>query len=410
VRQLSGRCFLGYSRSFGPPGIRNLVLVLSAELSCNPWVTQLVASRAGAGDSPPGVELCGIVHKQGLGNFREDRERFQRVLEGLVRHPNVGAVALVSSGNEGIDTGRLLELAEQSGRPATVLSPLRSGSGSALLQAGGSWLSRSAGMLGGVSRAPHPLQALRVGLNCAGTDLASGRTSNLACGVAMDMVAGGGGTVILSEVPEMIGLGEALYDRCASAEVAEALRAAVQRQERYLSADGADPSENELCPFNVQGGLGSLQEKARISVLKGGSGPILEVTAYGQPPRATGLTVMDGPAMTDFVLTGLLGAGAQLMINCCGGGPANLMPVMVGADSAPTIMPVIKCCGSSRHAASEENRIDMDAGRLLERPELLETVALELVDKILRTASGEHTRTEEGGIFWMNFPLRYHQA
>jgi altronate hydrolase len=226
----------------------------------------------------------------------------------------------------------------------------------------------------------------------------------------MDSLVAHGTTVVLSEIPELIGLEDALYNRCVDQTTEGALRAAVRRHAEYLSSDGTDPTSNELCEFNYQGGIETLEQKARISVLKGGSSAITGFVDYGSPPMGGGLCIMDGPAMSDFVVTGLLGAGAHLMVNCCGSGPANAMPVIVGADGAPAIMPILKCSGGSSYAADPGNRIDFDAGILLESPDKSQEIAGHLVSRLVLTASGERTLTEGEQLFWLNFPFRYHQA
>ena len=54
------------------------------------------------------------------------------------------------------------------------------------------------------SRVEVEAKQLRIGLNCAGTDRFSSRTSHAVCGAAMDRLIAHGGTAIMSEIPEMI--------------------------------------------------------------------------------------------------------------------------------------------------------------------------------------------------------------
>jgi altronate dehydratase large subunit len=153
-----------------------------------------------------------------------------------------------------------------------------------------------------------------------------------------------------------------------------------------------------------------LTEKAKVSVVKGGAGPIREVVGYGQPPTKSGLVVMDGPAMTDFVMTGLMGAGAHMMVNCCGAGIANRMPTVLGADSTSPILPVVKVTGSTRYFKQKENRIDFSAGTIHAHPERLQGHGQKLFDLILNVASGKAARTEALQDFFVNFPMRFYQA
>ena len=89
-----------------------------------------------------------------------------------------------------------------------------------------------------------------------------------------------------------------------------------------------------------------------ISELRG-EFPALQQAVGGRP-----LIFMDGPAMTDFVMTGYTGAGVQMMINTCGAGEGNKMPFAVGADSPSPILPIIKMTGSTEHYRRKSNKID----------------------------------------------------
>ena len=124
----------------------------------------------------------------------------------------------------------------------------------------------------------------------------------------------------------------------------------------------------------------------------------------------SGLIVMDSPAMTDFVMTGLMGAGAHLMINCCGAGPANSMPFTVGASGPSAILPTIKVTGGSDYYKQPGNGIDIDAGVLLEKPECANEIAKTLEKYIIAVASGKSVCTETDKGFFINFPMEQYQA
>ena len=69
-------------------------------------------------------------------------------------------------------------------------------------------------------RAPAPLSALTVGLQCGGSDGFSGISANPAVGYVSDLVVGAGGTTMLSEFPELHGVEQELINRCATDELA----------------------------------------------------------------------------------------------------------------------------------------------------------------------------------------------
>ena len=65
------------------------------------------------------------------------------------------------------------------------------------------------------------LDKLTLALECGGSDAFSGISANPAVGVAADRLVENGGTVILSEINEMVGTAEILKRRAADAQVAE---------------------------------------------------------------------------------------------------------------------------------------------------------------------------------------------
>ena len=397
------RFFNGYPRKTGPPGIRNTVLLVAGCLECNAWVTAAATELGEAG-------ICAVTHKSGMGNIGADRDTFRSIMRGLATHPNVAGIVVIGSGNEDDAPALLVEAARAAGRRASLVRARSISSSGSLLRRARERARSFADEAAGAERIQVPLGELRIGLNCAGTDTSSARTSNAACGVAADRLVRGGATVVLSETSEMFGVSEEFLARCSTVTVRRRLEAAIRRQARRLQAAGAAPEQGALCRFNLEGGVTSTLRKADISVMKGGTSPVVEVCAYGSVPARRGLVVMDGPAMTDFVVCGHLGAGTHMMVNCCGVGPANRLPAMVGADAVPPFMPVVKVTGSSSCFRGAANRIDFDAGLLLEHPDRVEELGDALFEKLAAVASGERTRTELPGGYFVNFPLRHHQA
>ena len=393
--------FSGFSRKHGPAGIRNHVLVVSGEIACNPWTLDAASRVEGA---------CALTHKCGAGNIGPDRDVFSRLLSGAMTHPSVFGAVLIASGNEDYVPSALAQTVRRTGRAARVVSAKRIACNTALIVRAAALARDMANKARRALRTPADLSALRIGLNCAGTDIRSRDTSNAVCGAAMDWLVGRGATVLLTEVPEMIGAEKSLFARCASTRVRTKLARAIREQKGRLQAAGPSVDDNEMCRFNREGRLSTLKQKAGISILKAGTTPINEVVEYGRAPSRTGLVVMDGPALTDFVVTGFLGAGAHLMVNCCGVGPANRMPFAVGADAEPPMMPVLKVTGSSKHARDRTCRIDFDAGSALKDPKAVAVLGRKLAMQIVRVASGKTTRTERACDFLMNVPLRHHQA
>ena len=107
------KTFQGYPRKNGPAGIRNIVLVISGDLCCNPW------SREIAG---PFDNCYALMHKHGVGNYAPDRILFKTLISGIAVHPNVSGIVFVYSGNEDHTPEELLAPARRAEIPVYVVS------------------------------------------------------------------------------------------------------------------------------------------------------------------------------------------------------------------------------------------------------------------------------------------------
>ena len=90
-----------------------------------------------------------------------------------------------------------------------------------------------------------PAAHITIGLQCGGSDGYSGITANPALGAASDLLVRHGGTVILSETPEIYGAEHLLTRRAVSREVGEKLVDLIDWWEDYTAQerrrDGQQP-------------------------------------------------------------------------------------------------------------------------------------------------------------------------
>ena len=393
--------FKGYPRSYGPPGIRNAVLVISGDLCCNQWAKEIAA---------PFDNCYALTHKHGVGNYAPDRTLFLRLISGISIHPNVAGFVLVSSGNEDHTPEEIVSAAKKAGRKSHIVSAKKVTNTSALISLGKKYAGQLVKDATTITRVETGIEYLRIGLNCAGTDIVSGQTVHLILGKTMDKIVELGGTVVATEIPDLIGLDNKLYNRCQTEDVKNTMKTFLDRHEKRLGATGEKIDDIEMVAFNVDGGLKTLRQKAGVSILKTGTTKIREAFEYGQIPSQSGLVFMDGPAMTDFVITGFMSAGVHLMINTCGAGEGNKMPFTVGADEPTPILPVLKMTGSSKYFRQTVNRIDFDAGKPLNGKDDLEKASEKLFRRILDIASGKQTMTETPKDYFLNIPMQYFQA
>jgi len=244
------RTFDGYLRDDGRVGTRNMIALVST-VNCSATVIRQAADaieRSGMLDDHPTIDgIVGVTHGTGCGMAAEGPgwENLQRVLWGTATHPNVAAAIFVGLGCEVMQIARLratfggdgserfhgLTIQDTGGTRATVANIV----------------ARVAEMLPDLARArrtPQPLSALTVGLQCGGSDGYSGITANPALGVASDLLVGHGGTVILSETPEIYGAEQLLLRRAASPAVADALVERLTWWKNYAQMHGGTMDNN----------------------------------------------------------------------------------------------------------------------------------------------------------------------
>jgi altronate dehydratase large subunit len=144
-----------------------------------------------------------------------------------------------------------------------------------------------------LQREPIPLSELILGTECGGSDYTSGLASNPAVGAACDMLVAEGGTVVLSETPELIGAEHLLARRARTPEIAKQVLDTVAWWEKEAIAAGQDIRESDPSPGNIAGGITTLEEKSLGCIYKAGTAPLEEVITYASHPSKKGL-VMDG--------------------------------------------------------------------------------------------------------------------
>ncbi|MFD1910927.1 UxaA family hydrolase [Halodurantibacterium flavum] len=382
--------FQGYHRAGGQVGTRNYI-ALVATVNCSATVIRMAAQELQAeGALAPYPNVDGVVafaHGTGCGmadsgpGFRA----LQRVLTGHAGHPNVGAALFVGLGCEVMQIARMKQ---ELGAAARFhgLTIQDNGGTRATIEAIKARIRQLLPEVNTARRATAPVSALRIGLQCGGSDGFSGITANPALGVASDMLAAQGASVVLSETPEIHGAERLLIERAARPEIAEKLMERLRWWEGYTAMNGAS-LDNNPSPGNKAGGLTTILEKSLGAVAKAGGTPLNAVLDYAEPITAPGLSFMDTPGYDPVSATGQIAGGAQLIVFTTGRGSA------FGSKPAPTI----KLATNDALFRAMRDDMDLNCGDVLSGVPL-EEKGREIVDLILRTASGEATRSEALGL------------
>lgn len=92
--------FLGYPRDNGSVGVRNEIWVIPT-VSCANSTACKIAQYANAMYKHPNIDgVFAFTHPYGCSQMGEDHQTTQRILAGLVNHPNAGGVLVVGLGCE----------------------------------------------------------------------------------------------------------------------------------------------------------------------------------------------------------------------------------------------------------------------------------------------------------------------
>ncbi len=370
--------FHGYRRPDGKAGTRNHVLVIPS-VGCSQGAAMAITTG-----------LRGVVYLPnilGCGQVGEDRGLVKRTLAGFGKNPNVFSVLIVGNGCEQLSPEEIAKEIKPSGKRVEVIVIQEMGGTRKTIAQGKKIIKEMLHEAEKLNREPIPVSELILGTECGGSDFTSGLASNPAVGFACDMLIAEGGTVILSETPELIGAEHLLTKRARTPEIAKQVLEAVAWWEERAMRAGQNIREANPSPGNIAGGITTLEEKSLGCIYKAGTGLLEEFLPYATPPRKRGLVFMDTPAHDIEQLTGMVAGGAQIIVFTTG----------LGNPLGSPIVPVIKITGNPNTFKKMRDNIDMDVSRILQGKETLKEAGKRIFEEVISVASGKMTRAERLG-------------
>ena len=312
----------------------------------------------------------------------------RRTLAGYTRHPNMAAVVVLGLGCE---TNQISGLMTAEGlKEGPKLIPM------AIQDEGGvsKTVMRAIGFLkellpeaNDVKREPIPASELILALQCGGSDGYSGISANPALGAAVDLLVRNGGTAVLSETPEIYGAEHLLTRRAALREVGEKIVERISWWEEHCARTGGEMNNNPS-PGNKAGGLTTILEKSLGAVAKGGTTNLVDVYKYAEPITAKGSSTWTRPATTRCPLPDRWPGGANVLCFTTGRGS------VFGCKPTPSL----KLATNSSLYRRMTDDMDINCGTIVDGEETIQDNGRRIFELILRTASGQKTKSEALGI------------
>lgn len=369
TKENSNITFMGYVRRNGDVGIRNDIWIVNT-VGCVNKTAQIIAEKTGAKYFP---------HPFGCSQLGDDQEITQKILKGMVNHPNAGGILVLGLGceNNNIDVFKSFlgnydkervrflnaqDCDDEIAEGVRIINELRE-------------------IADKDTRKPINISKLKIGLKCGGSDGFSGITANPLVGKVSDKIISFGGSCVLTEVPEMFGAEHLLMKRCENREIFDKTVSLINNFKDYYTRHNQVIYENPS-PGNKDGGITTLEEKSLGCVQKGGLSKVVDVLDYGDTLTKNGLSLLNGPGNDIVAVTNLMAAGVHMILFTTGRG-----------TPLGSAVPTVKIATNHNLSMRKSGWIDFDASPLLDGKDLTN----ELLRYIINIAGGEKTKNEING-------------
>lgn len=355
-----------YARFDGKIGIRNDIWIVPT-VGCVNNIAKALADKTGA--------FC-FAHPYGCSQLGDDHSVTQKILSGLICHPNAGGVLVLGLGCENNNITELKKILGSFDESRVRFLSVQDAEDE--IEAGINLIDELKLNAQKDEKSDVPINKIIIGLKCGGSDGLSGITANPVVGRVCDKICQMGGTAVLSEVPEMFGAEKIILNRCQDEKVFKKADEMIRNYKKYFIYHNQPVSENPS-PGNKDGGITTLEEKSLGCVQKGGTAVITDVLTYGDTVRISGLNLLNGPGNDIVAVTNLTAAGCHLILFTTGRGTPLGAPV-----------PTVKISSNSAIAKKKPSWIDFDAFTLD-----INKKSEELFNFICNVINGEQTNNEK---------------
>ena len=325
-----------------------------------------------------------LLHGMGCGETRGISNDLCGLLAGYVNNPNVAGATVLSLGCQHAQVSILEEeIAKRNpsfDKPLLVYEQQKFTSERKMLEQAIRETFEALRKANEIERDPAPLSKLTLGMECGASDGFSGISANPALGRVADLAVALGGSVILSEFPELCGVEQELVNRCVEPEIGRRFIEIMRNYEARAKEAGSGFHMNPS-PGNVRDGLITDAIKSAGAARKGGSSPVVDALDYPGWVTKPGLTLLCTAGNDVESTTAMAGAGASLQLFSTG----------LGTPTGNPVSPVVKVSSNSKIAETFAEYIDFDTGPIIRGEQSVEEMGDELFEAVIAYASGEAT-------------------
>jgi altronate hydrolase len=323
-----------------------------------------------------------LSHEGGCGGTRDDAQALCGLLAGYITHANVAGATVLSLGCQNAQVGILQEEIKKRdknfSKPLYILEQQQIGLGSDLISKAIKQTFAGLVEANKMERKPAPLTQLTIGLECGGSDGFSGISANPAIGYTSDLLVALGGSVILSEFPELCGVEQNLSDRCIDQETAKRFGTLMKTYNERAKAVGSGFDMNPS-PGNIKDGLITDAIKSAGAAKKGGTSPVTDVLDYPEMVTKPGLNLLCTPGNDVESTTAEVGSGANIVLFTTG----------LGTPTGNPIAPVIKLSTNTTLFNKMNDIIDINTGTIIDGEETVQEAGERILDYVIKVASGD---------------------
>jgi altronate hydrolase len=323
-----------------------------------------------------------LNHDGGCGGTRQDAQALCGLLAGYITHPNVAGATVLSLGCQNAQVSMLEEEIKKRSpsfsKPLYILEQQKIGKESVFLSEAIKQTFAGVIIANQQTRQDAPLSKLCIGLECGGSDGFSGISANPAIGYTSDLLVALGGSVILSEFPELCGVEQNLSDRCMDVDTAERFSHLMRTYNDRAKAVGSGFDMNPS-PGNIRDGLITDAIKSAGAAKKGGTSPVTAVLDYPEKVVRPGLNLLCTPGNDVESTTAEVASGANIVLFTTG----------LGTPTGNPVAPVVKIATNTALFDRMRDIMDINTGTIIEGKETIRQAGERILDYVIKVASGE---------------------